>query len=291
MSINRQQRRYEPRKREKKKSRVQNVVYVKHPRLPDYPNGALQFPAIETTDPAAAHCTRIPPHMVADFFKGTSELLKCLQFDIGADEGLGGKCMIRTLAAYQAVRVSNVQARIGIGGLIARVGPDPWRDVVAFCGPGNVGGMEPHSGVPVFHCWLCYENWIFDPSVGEWRDLDPVACELAAFGKALPVVQWDITLPSYWLKPTAEVEGAWRPHGAPELGKAWYGPFCGNPAALIKAFAATHRECGQQIADTIARNWNAYAESHSFDVTPQDDTVYPLQFRIRCAKRLEAPTP
>jgi hypothetical protein len=48
--------------------------------------------------------------------------------------------------------VLNIPCRIALGGLVYRIGPDPVRDVVAFCGPGNVGCMR--GPVLAGHTWL-----------------------------------------------------------------------------------------------------------------------------------------
>jgi hypothetical protein len=40
---------------------------------------------------------------------------------------------------WYALKLAGIEAERCIGGMIYRAGPDQMRDVVAFCGPGNVG--------------------------------------------------------------------------------------------------------------------------------------------------------
>jgi hypothetical protein len=221
---------------------------------------------------------QLPPEMIADFFKGIAWQLGGLEFR-GLLDGPGGLCVFKTLAAYQAIRASSIDASISIGGLLARVGPDPWRDVVAFCGPRNMGFIFP-NGTAAFHSWVRYGKWIFDPSVGEWRNLDSVAAERAAFDdptKVLDPPQWTIELPQWWLKSGDEVELAWRPEGTPELGEAWYAPFYGDVEIIMNRMRAVHEDVGKQIAGALAGIYNDYCERNGLD-SSHDDTVYPLKF-------------
>jgi hypothetical protein len=90
---------------------------------------------------------------------------------------------------------------------------------------------------------LRHGDLIFDPSVGDWHSLDAVASEQIAFGKSFPPVQWTVALPSYWLKPAAELELPLRPIAEPTLDEAWYGPFRGDRLAAVRRIgsAATRR--------------------------------------------------
>ena len=51
--------------------------------------------------------------------------------------------------------------------MVYRDGPDPERDVVLFCGPGNVGQMI--DGNLMGHYWLEHGRDIIDFSAGDWR--------------------------------------------------------------------------------------------------------------------------
>jgi hypothetical protein len=217
----------------------------------------------------------VPPSMLADFFKGIALQVDKLEFH--GLLGIGGSCIFRTLAAYQAAAASNVDVTIGFGGLLARVGPDPQRDVVAFCGPHNMGFILP-NGHAAFHCWLRYQDWIFDASLDEWPHLDSVGTELVTFGEALPPIQWTTTLPHYWLKPAAEVELAWRPQGTPAIGEAWYGPFHGDGEIIMQRIRSVHADVGRQIASGLAHICNAFCEQHGYP-NRFDGRVCPLRFR------------
>jgi hypothetical protein len=178
---------------------------------------------------------------------------------------IGGKCIFKTLAAYQAACMGGADVRIGFGGLVARVGPDERRDVVAFCGPRNMGAIHGPSGYAAFHCWLRYTDqnreWIFDASLSEWPSLDAVRTEREVFGAALPPIQWTVTLPRYWLKPAAELELTWRMDGTPKLGKAWYGPFSGDADVVMQRIRTVHEDVGPQIAKPNC--WSACATTRT----------------------------
>jgi hypothetical protein len=231
-----------------------------------------------TTPRAVRPAGALPPERMLDFFKGIAWQLAGLEFG-GLPEG-GGHCIFHALAAYQAARAAGVDVSIGFGGMVARVGPDARRDVVAFCGPHNMGVVFPgdHAG---FHCWLRYRDWIFDSSVGEWSRLDSAETERIeqeVFGQALPPTRWTVSFPNYWFKPASELELAWRPEGTPELGAAWYGPFLGDPDAIMWRVRQVHEDAGQEIANGLAKIFNAYCEQH--DIPRQHgDRVYPLKFR------------
>jgi hypothetical protein len=126
-----------------------------------------------------------------------------------------------------------------------------------------------------------HKNWIFDATVGEWQRLDPVKSEIAVLGRApLGPPQWTVTLPSYWLKDSVEVEQAWRPHGTPALGEAWYGPMQGDPNIVMDRIRHAHEDAGKNIAACLAQIFNDYCRRHDIDRV-RDDVVYPLKFRFR----------
>src|SRR5215218_4365429 len=49
----------------------------------------------------------------------------------------GGHCMRRALITLYVLNKCGFDARLRGGSMLFRAGPDPCRDVVAFCGPGN----------------------------------------------------------------------------------------------------------------------------------------------------------
>ena len=228
------------------------------------------------------------PETVRDnFFKGVQNIVNDFQFTGLSDTG--GLCMLKTLVAYQAIRSCNIDVEIALGSMLCRVGPDPQRDVVAFCGPMNKGQI--YNNQFAGHCWLYHADMIYDPSVGSWRDLDAVKTEMQAFGHSLGVVQWDVTLPSHWFKPVTDLERPWRPIGTPEIGKAWYGPFVydiadtvadtANIVEMVRRFSSLQEDIGQQIVTGISNIKREFGRYHGIPYEEEDNTVHPLQFKIR----------
>jgi len=150
---------------------------------------------------------------------------------------------------------------------------------------------EIYNGHFAGHCWLYYGDRIYDPSVGSWRELNAVKAEMERYGRTLGPMQWNVTLPAYWFKPCAELETPWQPTGTPELGRAWYGPFIFNiadargdainVAEMVRRFASIHEDVGQQIATGISSIKREFARTHGIAGHEEDDTVYPLQFKVR----------
>jgi hypothetical protein len=199
--------------------------------------------------------------MMGDFFKGVATLTSAFSFP--DNSSIGGECVRRTLIAYQATRASGIDAEIGVGGLLVRIGPDPMRDMVAFCNINNAGGMRP-TGMAGFHCWLRCGDWIFDPNVGDWKRLDPVATEAAVgMPTTLGDAQWAIDLPRYWLKCACEVEAPWELRGTPELGRAWYTHLFGpreHVAEMAARICRTHEDIGVEIPRGVDHLHNKFAE-------------------------------
>jgi hypothetical protein len=113
------------------------------------------------------------------------------------------------LVAVQALANCNVDASLHIGSLLCRVGPDPRRDVVAFCGPGNAGYGQ------LFHAWAEVDDHMLDFSVGDWRRLDGII----PLGRGFAPIQWATTLPEYWCKPRSAVVDPWPGARHPALGE------------------------------------------------------------------------
>jgi hypothetical protein len=190
-------------------------------------------------------------------------------------------CTFKALVAYQAARSFGLDdVSIGIGGLLARVGPDPVRDVITWCDSQNMGAIND-SGALFLHCWLRYRDTIFDATVGDWRSVDATAAEERLGAVSLPPIQWTVTFPTYWLKRTSEVETPWRPEGRPAMGRVWYCPPRPGEADRIKShLQELHELAGLKITTTLNKlSRDAAAElglPHE-----GDNAVYPLKFSVR----------
>jgi hypothetical protein len=141
-----------------------------------------------------------------------------------------GHCLQRSLLALEILRRSGFDCQLEIGSMLYRVGPDPIRDVVAFCGPGNVGKIV-NDDLGLYHAWVSVGGYIADFSVGEWRHFHS-RHKATYLGALLGPIQWTITPPAYWWRPRGKLIGPWRPTGVPELGVAWYGPFTDDLADI-----------------------------------------------------------
>ena len=91
----------------------------------------------------------------------------------------GGLCFYRNMTGLVTLWKLGIRARIALGGLVHRVGPDERRDVVAFCGRGNVG-TKCSDGLAA-HYFIVSGDKIVDFSVGDWPADSAVApeCERA----------------------------------------------------------------------------------------------------------------
>jgi hypothetical protein len=223
--------------------------------------------------------------MLQDFFKGIAWQLEGLEF-----RGLptqGGSCIFHALAAYQAIRANGVNAAIGIGSLLARVGPHPGRDVVCFSNGRHMGEILP-DGSAVFHCWVRHHDWIFDSSLRDWQRIVREGDEVMLPGMTpLPPVQWAVELPRYWFKHSRELEMQWRPTGTPELGQAWYGPWFGDPEEIMRRIRMAHEDAGPQIANGLALIFNDYCARKGIP-RQHDDRIFPLKFEALAVRQPEA---
>jgi hypothetical protein len=150
---------------------------------------------------------------------------------ITPDSILGaGICTFRSLVGWNVLREHGVAARIHVGGLLYRVGPDPYRDVIAYCGEMNRGGYIGGQR-SLFHIWIGVADDVVDFSVGDWREqvrnIDYATQEIQVPGAPdLGAIQWTIAEPpDFWWRPRREVIDPWRPVGSPEPGHVWYCPF------------------------------------------------------------------
>ena len=141
----------------------------------------------------------------------------------------GGKCAWQNLTGQVVLWKLNIAAKIALGGLVYRVGPDEQRDVVAFCGAGNVG-MKNAIGLGG-HYFLVSGDNIVDFSVGDWRKISIHAPEYERLTGQTPLdpVQWTVEPPEFFW---AERNTLMQPQDGtftPELGRVWYTGWQGEP--------------------------------------------------------------
>ena len=104
-----------------------------------------------------------------DLRRDIAHTVRDVEFDTHAP---GGLCFYRAIIGKELLRLLGITADLCLGGVVYRAGPDPERDVVSFCGPGNVGQMI--DGKLLGHYWLEHGRDIIDFSAGNWRgDMTP----------------------------------------------------------------------------------------------------------------------
>jgi hypothetical protein len=174
------------------------------------------------------------PSLPEDLKRDIAHVVRSVEFDFGFEAA--GTCVARTAMGYLLLKSLDVETHITVGGMVYRAGPKPERDVVAFCGPNNLGCMK--YGQFLGHCWLergtGADAEIIDFTSGDWKYVtnrdDAVIPDNAPMGH----ISFRRNPPEYiWaakqgLKPIAG-------HYAPNLGRAWYTGFLRNAAAWPQA--------------------------------------------------------
>jgi hypothetical protein len=61
------------------------------------------------------------------------------EFGGGLHSFRNGLCFFRNVTGMITLWRLGIAAKLALGGMIYRAGPDEYRDVMAFCGPGNAG--------------------------------------------------------------------------------------------------------------------------------------------------------
>jgi hypothetical protein len=147
-------------------------------------------------------------------------------------------CWFRAIIGNFVLHTLGIEASVAIGSMLYRAGPDEYRDVMAYCGQGNVAYVTP-EGSFLGHAWLQTDTDIIDFSVADWRDasgIDDDLDEIITADRALRdannklgAIQWTApTLPKYFWRPINSFP-KWRPWSegdkvTPDLGDCWYGP-------------------------------------------------------------------
>jgi hypothetical protein len=176
-----------------------------------------------------------------DIKRDIAKVVRSIQWDaVGL---VGGMCFFNMLTGYSTLCALNVDVTPAVGGMIFRAGPDQYRDVVAWCGAGNLASRTPTGGV-LAHYYLTGGNDIVDFSVGDWKT-DSVNLPDACFGKTVDLgpVRWGVELPDYFWGNRSSFE---RDTDAktPAIGRAWYGGCTGEFRRSI--------DLGAMIKDTFA---------------------------------------
>jgi hypothetical protein len=191
--------------------------------------------------------------------------------------GSGGLCFFRSVIGIEFLRLLGIPATLTLGGMVYRAGPDPRRDVVAFCGPGNVGQFISGQGI-LGHYWIESGSDVIDFSVGDWRgDMTP-DLSLEPDDQLGPI-QWAVDPPDFLWLPRVDLDPTPGQY-APELGKAYYTGWRGTiPAietslqelktALDWGLLADHFERCCQYGALRERIW---AAQHGHTVIRLDET-------------------
>ena len=129
----------------------------------------------------------------------------------------GQACYIRSAIGYRVLTMLGFEPEGKIGGLLFRAGPDPRRDVVAFCGKENHGSM--HQGQFLGHIWLSLDGETIDFTGCEWK-------HMSAPADGLGPVQWRCAPPALVWAP--EEAFGWASEGEPDIGQVWYCPWRGE---------------------------------------------------------------
>jgi len=147
-----------------------------------------------------------------------------------------GKCWTRAILGERALLSLKIPAKIAIGSLIFRAGPDDGRDVVYFSGPNNRGYVQGAGGSideyiaehrDIFlnpnvdflgHAWIKSGGDLIDFSAGDWQ---PTWDCVATFdGRG--AVEWQATPPEFYWQDWTSLTAQWRCDGLPAIGEAWY---------------------------------------------------------------------
>src|SRR5580704_9235439 len=215
----------------------------------------------------------IPDDLKADL----SEAVRSIHFDTKF-----GVCGYRALTGARLLNHIGLPVQIAAGGLLYRAGPDPSRDVVAFCGPGNLGYSDPQHGI-VGHYWLTIGDQIIDFTPGDWPLLE---CGDMCFDEtdaALGEIQWEVYPPDFYWVSRYEVAGTYGVAGTyaetldrctPALGKVWYTGWRGKRKSVDWQLP------WPEIDDHFARYCQRYSfkerlltKAHYLDLTRTKETM------------------
>jgi hypothetical protein len=181
-----------------------------------------------------------------DIKRDIAKVVRSVEFqfvdDVGIDKSveqegafIGGMCLFRNLAGQVMLWKLEIAAKIALGGMIYRTGPDERRDVVAFCGENNTG-VKTALGLGGHYFLISGDN-IVDFSVGDWKADSAHAPEHEHLMGLAPTepAHWEIEPPDFfWAERSAFTprDGTF----TPELGRAWYTGWSGEPPDFDRLF-------------------------------------------------------
>jgi hypothetical protein len=137
----------------------------------------------------------------------------------------GGLCFFRAVTGWLVLTDLEIPATPALGGMVYRAGLDEQRDVLTFCGPGNVGCTI--HGRFLGHYWVLSGNDFVDFSVGDWKENAYGLEEYCPPGmQPLDPIQWTAPeLPAFFWADRSLFASTGH---TPSLGKAWYTGFAGG---------------------------------------------------------------
>jgi hypothetical protein len=156
-----------------------------------------------------------------------------------------GSCLYRALTGQWFLRMLGLSTTLAAGGMVYRVGPDPLRDVVSYCGPGNAGQYISGEGL-LGHIWLQNGPGIYDDvidfSCADWKAgmsmalMIPTGTPLFGMTERVPVdnlgeIVWEVDPPSYIWETGRRLRQIAGQH-TPDIGHAFYCGWVGEPPPL-----------------------------------------------------------
>jgi hypothetical protein len=150
-----------------------------------------------------------------------------------ADETPGGMCFWRAMTGWVTLHTLGIPAKPVLGGMIYRAGVDERRDVIAFCGEGNVG-RRSDRGI-LAHYFIVSNNNIVDFSVGDWKENSRTLPDIEVPGmEPIGPVCWTAPpLPEFFWADRNNFMSK-PPAYTPDLGRAWYTGFADDAAGFFE---------------------------------------------------------
>jgi hypothetical protein len=194
----------------------------------------------------------------------------------------GGLCYFRAAIGFRVLRMLGWQPTATLGGVLFRAGPNPRRDVVAFCGSGNRGQM--YQGRFLGHIWLNLDDDAIDFSCHEWPQ------HYTPKDDGLGEVHWECRPPSLiW---ASQDLFKWQPDGTPAIGEVWFCPWAGDEpkfAGNRHPFENAKEMFTDAVANNIERNISNFSLVERInDIRRMPQRLYATkwQHQMRAGSRL-----